>query len=32
VVLRSGDIAPGQLVNVRVLQATAGQLMGLPAA
>ena len=32
VVLRSGDIAPGQLVTIRVLQATAGQLMGLPAA
>jgi tRNA-2-methylthio-N6-dimethylallyladenosine synthase len=29
VVLKSGDIAPGQLVNVRVLQATAGQLMGM---
>jgi tRNA-2-methylthio-N6-dimethylallyladenosine synthase len=30
IVLRGGDIAPGQLMNVRVLQATAGQLMGLP--
>lgn len=29
VVLRAGDIAPGQLVNIRVLQATAGQLMGI---
>jgi tRNA-2-methylthio-N6-dimethylallyladenosine synthase len=32
IVLKGGDIAPGQLMNVRVLQATAGQLMGLPAA
>jgi tRNA-2-methylthio-N6-dimethylallyladenosine synthase len=32
IVLKGGDIAPGQLLNVRVLQATAGQLMGLPAA
>ena len=31
-VLRAGDIAPGDVVNVRVLQATAGQLTGLPAA
>jgi tRNA-2-methylthio-N6-dimethylallyladenosine synthase len=31
-VLRAGDIAPGELVNVRVMQATAGQLTGLPAA
>ncbi|HEY4889436.1 MAG TPA: MiaB/RimO family radical SAM methylthiotransferase [Candidatus Dormibacteraeota bacterium] len=29
VVLKSGDIAPGQLVNVRVMQATAGQLLGM---
>ncbi len=28
-VLRAGDIAPGELVNIRVLQATAGQLTGL---
>jgi tRNA-2-methylthio-N6-dimethylallyladenosine synthase len=28
-VLRSGDIAPGDVVQVRVLQATAGQLVGL---
>ncbi|TAN34367.1 MiaB/RimO family radical SAM methylthiotransferase [bacterium] len=28
VVLRGGDIAPGQVVDVRVLQATAGQLTG----
>jgi tRNA-2-methylthio-N6-dimethylallyladenosine synthase len=32
VVLRGGDAAPGQLIQVRVLQATAGQLLGLPAA
>ena len=32
VVLRGGDIAPGAVLDVRVLQATAGQLMGLPAA
>jgi tRNA-2-methylthio-N6-dimethylallyladenosine synthase len=32
IVLKGGDIAPGALMNVRVLQATAGQLMGLPAA
>jgi tRNA-2-methylthio-N6-dimethylallyladenosine synthase len=32
IVLKGGDIAPGQLLNVRVLQATAGQLLGLPAA
>ena len=31
-VLRAGDIAPGELVKIRVLQATAGQLTGLPAA
>jgi tRNA-2-methylthio-N6-dimethylallyladenosine synthase len=30
IVLKGGDIAPGRLMNVRVLQATAGQLMGLP--
>jgi tRNA-2-methylthio-N6-dimethylallyladenosine synthase len=30
VVLRGGDIAPGQLIQVRILQATAGQLLGLP--
>jgi hypothetical protein len=29
IVLRGGDAAPGQLVQVRVLQATAGQLLGL---
>jgi tRNA-2-methylthio-N6-dimethylallyladenosine synthase len=29
IVLRGGDIAPGQLLNVRVMQATAGQLLGL---
>ena len=32
VVLRGSGLQPGQLVNVRVLQATAGQLAGLPAA
>ncbi len=31
-VLRAGDIAPGDVMNIRVLQATAGQLTGLPAA
>ncbi len=31
-VLRGGDIAPGDVVQVRVLQATAGQLSGLLAA
>ena len=30
IVLKGGDIGPGQLMNVRVLQATAGQLLGLP--
>ena len=30
IVLKGGEIAPGQLLNVRVLQATAGQLLGLP--
>ena len=32
IVLRGRDVAPGDVVNVRVLQATAGQLTGLPAA
>jgi tRNA-2-methylthio-N6-dimethylallyladenosine synthase len=32
IVLKGGDTAPGQLMNVRVMQATAGQLIGLPAA
>ena len=32
IVLKAGGIAPGQLVDVRVMQATAGQLTGLPAA
>jgi tRNA-2-methylthio-N6-dimethylallyladenosine synthase len=32
IVLKASEIAPGQLVNVRVMQATAGQLTGLPAA
>jgi tRNA-2-methylthio-N6-dimethylallyladenosine synthase len=29
IVLRSGDAAPGQLIQVRVLQATAGQVLGV---
>jgi tRNA-2-methylthio-N6-dimethylallyladenosine synthase len=32
IVLHGGEIAPGDVVSVRVLQATAGQLTGLPAA
>jgi tRNA-2-methylthio-N6-dimethylallyladenosine synthase len=32
IVLRGGDVTAGQVLNVRVLQATAGQLLGLPAA
>ncbi len=32
VVLRGSGVAPGDLVNLRVLQATAGQVAGLPAA
>ena len=32
VVLRGSGLEPGQLVNVRVMQASAGQLAGLPAA
>jgi tRNA-2-methylthio-N6-dimethylallyladenosine synthase len=32
IVLHGGEIAPGDVLNVRVLQATAGQLTGLPAA
>ncbi|HEX2648116.1 MAG TPA: MiaB/RimO family radical SAM methylthiotransferase [Candidatus Dormibacteraeota bacterium] len=32
IVLRGRDMAPGDVVNVRVLQATAAQLLGLPAA
>jgi tRNA-2-methylthio-N6-dimethylallyladenosine synthase len=32
IVLKGGDVAPGRLLNVRVMQATAGQLLGLPAA
>jgi tRNA-2-methylthio-N6-dimethylallyladenosine synthase len=32
IVLQGGDAVPGQLLNVRVMQATAGQLMGIPAA
>jgi tRNA-2-methylthio-N6-dimethylallyladenosine synthase len=30
IVLKGGGIAPGQLLNLRVIQATAGQLLGLP--
>jgi tRNA-2-methylthio-N6-dimethylallyladenosine synthase len=32
IVLKASGIAPGQLVDVHVMQATAGQLTGLPAA
>jgi tRNA-2-methylthio-N6-dimethylallyladenosine synthase len=32
IVLKASGIAPGQVVDVRVMQATAGQLTGLPAA
>ena len=32
IVLKGGDVAPGELVRIRVVQATAGQLIGLPAA
>jgi tRNA-2-methylthio-N6-dimethylallyladenosine synthase len=32
VVMRGGEVRPGDVVNLRVLQATAGQLLGLPAA
>jgi tRNA-2-methylthio-N6-dimethylallyladenosine synthase len=32
IVLKGGDVSAGQLMNVRVMQATAGQLLGLPAA
>jgi tRNA-2-methylthio-N6-dimethylallyladenosine synthase len=32
VVLRGSGIEPGQVLNLRVVQATAGQLVGLPAA
>jgi tRNA-2-methylthio-N6-dimethylallyladenosine synthase len=32
IVLKGGDIAPGELIGLRVMQATAGQLTGLPAA
>jgi tRNA-2-methylthio-N6-dimethylallyladenosine synthase len=32
VVLRGSGMEPGQIVNLRVVQATAGQLVGLPAA
>jgi tRNA-2-methylthio-N6-dimethylallyladenosine synthase len=29
IVLKGGDVVPGQVLNVRVVQATAGQLLGL---
>jgi tRNA-2-methylthio-N6-dimethylallyladenosine synthase len=32
IVMRGLGVAPGQVINLRVLQATAGQLLGLPAA
>jgi len=32
IVLKGGDVAPGDVVNIRGMQATAGQLTGLPAA
>jgi tRNA-2-methylthio-N6-dimethylallyladenosine synthase len=32
VVMRPAGVAPGDVVNLRVVQATAGQLLGLPAA
>jgi tRNA-2-methylthio-N6-dimethylallyladenosine synthase len=32
IVLKSGRLRPGELIDVRVMQANAGQLMGLPAA
>ena len=32
IVLKGGDVAPGELVRIRVMQATAGQLIGVPAA
>lgn len=32
IVLKSGGLQPGELIDVRVMQANAGQLMGLPAA
>jgi tRNA-2-methylthio-N6-dimethylallyladenosine synthase len=32
VVMRGSGVRPGDVVNVRVVQATAGQLLGLPAA
>ena len=32
IVLRGTDVAAGDVVNLRVIQATAGQLLGMPAA
>ncbi len=32
IALRGPDMAPGDVVNLRVIQATAGQLLGMPAA
>ena len=31
IVMRSGEVRPGELLSLRVVQATAGQLLGLPA-
>ena len=32
IVMKGGEAAPGDVVDIRVIQATAGQLLGLPAA
>ena len=32
IVMRGSGVAPGDVITLRVLQATAGQLIGLPAA
>ena len=32
VVLRGGDVKPGEVINMRVMQSTAAQLLGMPAA
>jgi tRNA-2-methylthio-N6-dimethylallyladenosine synthase len=32
IVLKGGAVAPGDIINIHVIQATAGQLTGLPAA
>jgi tRNA-2-methylthio-N6-dimethylallyladenosine synthase len=31
IVMKGADVQPGEVVNIRVMQATAGQLLGLPA-